>query len=101
MAMVTKMKIPKRIHFAGFDYEIKIVKHLDGDDSWGRTDIQNQQIFIEKDMPLQHQMQTLIHELMHVAYRHTFGEVRADEEKKTKAWSKNIYGILKDNDFLK
>ena len=94
------MKIPKRIHFAGRNYTVELVNELDGEDSWGRTDMQRQKIFIERNMPFEHQMESLIHELMHIAWRHTFSNFNKEEEK-TKAWAMNIYGILKDNNLLK
>lgn len=46
--------------------------------------------------------ETFIHELMHIAYRNIKSDLKENEEENlVKAWSKNIYGILKDNNFLK
>lgn len=98
------MKIPKKIHFAGFDYKVSIVKDLDGGDNWGRTLQGKGTIHLEKDMSQDKQEQTFIHELMHIALRHTTGweKLTTDEEERlVKAWSMNIYGILKDNKLLK
>ena len=98
------MKIPKNIHFCGFDYKVALTDRLDGGDSWGRTDTHALTIDIEKNMPAQKQEQTFIHELLHVAFRHTQGWEKIateDEEKLIKAWAMNIYGILKDNKLLK
>ena len=96
------MKIPEKIHFAGFDYDVEIIEDLDGNESWGRSTITKQKIFIEKDMAPNKQFETLIHELIHIAYRHTFNEMDSNkEEKRMKAWSLNIYGILKDNNLIK
>jgi len=94
------VKLPKKIHFGGRNYTVEMVSELDGEESWGRTDMKRQKIFIEEKMPLEHQMEILIHELLHIAWRHTFSNFKGEEEK-VKAWSMNIYGILKDNNFLK
>lgn len=97
------MRIPKKVHFAGFDYSVTFTKRLDGGDSWGKTDTHSQEIQLEKDMPKNRQEQTFIHELMHIALRHTTGweKLTLDEEERlVKAWSMNIYGILKDNKLL-
>ncbi len=95
------MKIPKKIHFSGFDYEIKEVAKLDGSENWGRTQLDQGVIFLEKEMSADKKEQTFIHELLHIAYRHTFSETDTEkEEKQVKAWSMNIYGILKDNGLL-
>ena len=95
-----KKIIPKKIHFAGFDYYIEFVEHLDSGDSWARTSVNQGKIFIEKGMTLQKQYESLIHELLHISWRHTFSNFKLEEER-IKAWSMNIYGILKDNNFLK
>ena len=96
------MVIPKKIHFAGFDYDVEIIEDLDGNESWGRSTMTKQKIYIEKNMNPQKQFETLIHEIMHIAYRHTFSEIDGEkEEKRMKAWSMNVYGILKDNNLLK
>jgi len=98
------MKIPKKVHFAGFDYKVYIVKDLDGGDSWGRTLQGKGTIHLEKDQSRDKMEQTLIHELVHIALRHTTGWEKLtseDEERLVKAWSMNIYGILKDNNLLK
>lgn len=97
------MKIPSKIHFAGFDYTIKEVEKLDGSDSWGRTMMGDCEIFLEKGLCDQKKIETLIHELIHIAYKHTAYSQLDDkqEEQIIRPWSSNIYGILKDNDFLK
>lgn len=96
------MKIPKKIHFSGFDYEIVEVEKLDGTESWGRTQLDQGKIFIEKNMSKDKKEETFIHELLHIAYRHTAnGLSNEDEEKLVKAWSLNMYGILKDNNLFK
>ena len=98
------MKIPNKIHFAGFDYGVKTVEKLDGEENWGRTTMRDRKIFLEKGMDIQNQEETFLHELLHIAFRHTLGwEKLPDdmEEKMVKAWSMNIYGILKDNNLLK
>lgn len=98
------MKIPKNIHFAGFDYTVEEIEKLDGEDSWGRTMMKDRTIFLEKSMNKQNKEETLIHELLHIALRHSTGREKLshdEEEKLVKAWSMNIYGILKDNNLLK
>lgn len=97
------MIIPKKIHFCGVDYTIEEVEALDGNDSWGRTMLGEAKIFIEKDLEASKKQETLIHELLHIAYRHTArGQVSDEQEENIiKPWSHNIYGILKDNGFLK
>lgn len=96
------MNIPKKIHFAGFNYTIEFVEKLDGAESWGRTMLGDGKIFLEKGMTTEKQEQILIHELMHIAYRHTTNELEGKQEETiVNAWSMNIYGILKDNGLLK
>lgn len=76
---------------------MKAVKH------GGRTTPKNQEIVIEEDMHRQRQEQTLIHELLHISFKNTTGweKLSSDEEEKLiKAWSMNIYGILKENNLL-
>lgn len=98
------MIIPKKIHFAGFDYKVQEVEKLDGDSNWGRTTMRDRQIFLEKDMNTQNKEETFLHEIIHIALRHSTGWEKLsndEEEKLVKAWSMNIYGILKDNNLLK
>lgn len=98
------MKLPKKIHFCGHDFPVTEVAHLDGDDNWGRTDLARMTIKIEKDLCDSKKRETLIHEMLHIALRASgfFTELSVkDEEKHVKAWAVNIYGILKDNNFLK
>lgn len=98
------MKIPKKIHFSGFDYKVRFEKDLEGGEIWGRTTAKNQEIVLEEDVHLQKQEQTFIHELMHIAFKHTNGWEKFsgdEEERMVKSWSMNIYGILKDNNLLK
>ena len=97
------MKIPNKIHFAGFDYDVEVVEKLDGEDTWGRTMMGDGKIFIEKKLSNQKKYETLIHELIHIAYRHTAHSQldSKQEEELMKPWSANVYGILKDNGFLK
>ena len=96
------MKIPKTIHFAGFDFTITEVEKLDGEDSWGRTEIGDGKIFLEKNLSDQKKMETLIHELIHIAYRHTSCVLTKEQEEHIiKPWSRNVYGILRDSGLLK
>ena len=96
------MKIPNKIHFCGKDYIVEIVKNLDGRDNWGRTSLEEQKIYLEKDTHSQKQEETFIHELIHIAYRNIKSNLEEKEEENlVKAWSKNIYGILKDNNLFK
>lgn len=98
------MKIPNKIHFAGFDYKVKLVNKLDGEENWGRTVMRDREVFIEEGMDVQNREETFIHELMHIAFRHTTGWEKLpndEEERLVKAWSMNVYGILKDNNLLK
>lgn len=96
------MKIPKKIHFAGHTYDVKEHKNLDGDSNWGRTTMHEGKIRLEKDVMQSAKEETFLHELLHIAYRHTFSEIDNDKEEKIiKAFSRNIYGILKDNNLLK
>lgn len=94
--------LPKKIHYSGFDYEVIEVERLDGRETWGRTSFESQTIHIEKGISFQRKMQTLIHEILHIAYHHT-SNVLDDktEEDIVTTWSVNIYGILEDNGFLK
>ena len=96
------MKIPGKIHFAGFDYPIEEVEKLDGQENWGRTEIGDCKIFLEKGLNEQKKLETLFHELIHIAYTHTaYTQLdKNQEEQVTKPWARNIYGILKDNGFL-
>lgn len=101
---ITSMKIPNNIHFAGFDYKVKQVTKLDGGENWGRTELGEMLIFLEKGVNIQKKEETFIHELLHIALRHTTGWQKLssdDEENLVKSWSMNIYGILKDNKLLK
>lgn len=96
--------IPNKIHFAGFDYDIEEVDRLDGRESWGRTQTDIQKIFLEKGLSYEKKVETLIHEMLHIALRHTNGIgdlTEKREEEITRSWSMNIFGILKDNGFLK
>lgn len=96
------MKIPKKVHYSGFDYKVVEVEKLDDNANWGRLDPSDCKIFLEKSVSQDRKEQTFVHELLHIAYRHTFSEIDNDkEEKLVKAWSMNIYGILKDNNLLK
>ena len=97
------MKIPDKIHFAGFDYVIEEVEKLDGQENVGRLMMTDGKIFIEKDMSEERKLETLIHECLHIAYRHTaFKQLSDDQEENIiKPWTMNLYGILKDNDLLK
>lgn len=97
------MKIPKKIHYAGFNYKIKLIKDLDGETTLGRTHRDKLEIWLESGVPQAVIEETFIHELMHIAYGHTFSDQKGaeEEEKRVNAFSKNIYGILKDNDLLK
>lgn len=96
------MKIPKNIHWNGQDFAVKYAKELDGGDSWGRTMLGSQHIFIEADTHRQKQEQTLIHELLHITFRGAGLDWESkQEEKAIKAWAVNIYGMLKDNNLLK
>lgn len=98
------MKIPKKIKFSGFTYKVRFEKDLEGGETWGRTTPRNGEIVLEKNMNICLQEQTFIHELMHVAFKHTQGWQKLsgeEEENMVKAWSMNIYGILKDNKLLK
>ena len=63
--------LPKKIHYSGFDYEVIEVERLDGRETWGRTSFESQTIHIEKGISFQRKMQTLIHEILHIAYHHT------------------------------
>lgn len=98
-------KLPNKIHFCGFDYDIILRDKLEGGDTWGRTQMDDQKIFIESGskMTLEKQWETLFHEMLHVAFRHTgFLEQisKNEEEAMVRAWSMNIFGILKDNNLL-
>lgn len=97
------MVIPKKIHFAGQNYKVSEVSNLTSDDGvWGRTDFYNCLIDIDKDLAVGFKEETLIHELMHIAYWHTSNKLTKEgEEDIIKPWSLNIYGILKDNNLLK
>lgn len=98
------MKIPKKIHFSGFDYKVTFEKELEGGETWGRTNMRRREIVLEKDMDTQNHEQTFIHELLHIALRHTKGWQKLsddEEEDLVKSWAMNIYGILKDNNLLK
>lgn len=95
--------LPKKIHFAGFDYTVEEVDRLDGGDNFGRTQLDTQKIFIEKSMAQSKKEETLIHELLHIALRHTNGLRELSdkrEEEIVRSWSMNIFGILKDNNLL-
>lgn len=96
------MKIPKKIHFCGRNYSVKEQLGLDGDRNLGTTMLDKGQILIEEDIPQEAKEETFIHELLHIAYYHS-GDILSheDQEKIVKAWAKNIYGILKDNNLLK
>lgn len=96
------MKIPKEIKFMGCRYQISEVTHLDNGDAWGRTDLNRNKIFLESEIPEDLKQEVLIHELMHVAYKHT-SNILTDEQEESviSPWSANIYGILKDNNLLR
>ena len=96
------MKIPKKIHFCGRDFEIIELDNLDAGDNWGRTEMGESKIFLDKRMSQSKKEETFLHELMHLAYRATSNELsHKTEEKIIKPWSTNLYGILKDNNLLK
>ena len=96
------MIIPKKIHFCGHTYDVKLINDLDGGENLGRTHRDKLEIHLETNVPQSTTEETFIHELMHIAYGSTFSELKGDdEENRVKAWAKNIYGILKDNDLLK
>ena len=97
------MKIPKKIHFSGFDYKVIEKEKLDGGENLGRAMIQEGEIYLEKNVSEQVKLETLIHELLHITYRHTAHKQISDDQEENiiKPWSRNIYGILKDNGFLK
>ena len=95
--------LPKKIKFAGFTYKVKMTDDLDGGDSWGRTMLGKQEIYIERGLSIEKQWETLIHEMLHVALRHTTGLKEFKDEREedvTRAWSMNIFGILKQNDII-
>ena len=96
------MKIPSTIHFAGFDFKIIETANLDVGENWGRTDMARQEIHLNALLHPQKKIETLIHELIHIAYRHTSNELDEKiEEHIVKPWSKNIFGILRDNNLLR
>lgn len=98
------MTIPKNIHFCGKDYAVIEVDHLVSDDNaLGKTSFKKNTIEIEKRLPQQEKYEILIHELLHIAFSHVAWEQLDDkvEENIVKPWSRNIYGILKDNNLLK
>lgn len=94
--------IPKKIHFAGRNYKVIEMDKLDGEESWGRTMMGSAEIFLEKGLSEDKKTETLIHELIHIAYRHTSKSLSDEQEENiVRPWSMNIFGILKDNGFLK
>lgn len=96
------MKIPKKIHYNGIDYPIKLVERLDGEQNWGRTGFKHPHIALEQDLNSQKREQVFIHELLHIAFDHCGLDWNRDkEEVAVRVWANNIYGILKDNKLLK
>ena len=83
-----------------FTYIVIKTSNLDAGENYGRSDFARQQIHIDSSIHEEKQLETLIHEMIHIAYRHTANILKEEEEKVLKPWSMNIYGILKENNFL-
>lgn len=95
-------KIPVSISYNGITYKVKEVEKLDGESNWGRTSFKNGEIHLEKQLPQDKKEQTLIHEMLHIALESTgLDWDRKKEETFVRAWSNNIYGMLKQNKLLK
>lgn len=94
--------LPERIHWAGMDYSVEIVEKLDGRQSWGRTMFDELKIRIEAEMCSERQWETLVHELMHLAYRQTANTQLGEKEEENiiKPWATNIFAVLRDNGLL-
>lgn len=96
------MIIPKIVKFGGLTYKVILTENLDVGENWGRTDMGKQQIHLNKSAHPEKQMQTLIHELMHLAYSATAHILTEEQQEQIiKPWIINLFSILKQNNLLK
>ena len=95
------MKI-KNLKIMGSNYKIEEVEQID---KWqrllGQIDYINQTIKIDKNIPEDLKMDTLIHEIIHgVLDKLGYVEINSDEQK-VNGIANALFAVLKDNDLLK
>lgn len=93
--------MPTEIYFCGKRWKVILKPNLTTG-NFGSTNWATAEIEIDSNFPEQEQKETLIHELIHIAFRNTAYSFkdRDEEEKIVASWSSNIFGILKDNNLL-
>lgn len=104
------MKIPKQIKVGGHIYKVQFKRPNDnekGSSNWGRTFLNNKQIFIDNDIPLSQMEETFLHEILHCCFHEVglnadiYDKVSLTEEQIINRVSGCLYQVLKDNRLLK
>lgn len=101
------MKIPKSLKVGGHTYSVTYSKGNDekkGKDSWGLTNHEHKNIYIDKDVPESQREETFIHEILHCVTHHTKINYEMDDDKEenlVKRIACGLYMVLKDNNLLR
>ncbi|MFW6030181.1 MAG: hypothetical protein ACOCRO_08005 [Halanaerobiales bacterium] len=95
------MKIPEKVKIGGIDYEVIMVplksEELNYGDAIGSITHTDCKIWINKDMPIQKQQETLIHEIIH-AIDVFVGDSNCEYfEENVESFGKVLYQVLRDN----
>lgn len=88
------MQIPKSVRVQGLTYKIKLVEPDEILDNVGLFISSKQLILIRKDLLPEVQLQTLFHEVLHAINSQL-------SETETEWLANSIYGVLKENKWLR
>lgn len=98
------MKIPKKLKVGSHTYTIITEKNkgeLCEPKYWGKTESRNLKIYLDVNLPTSKQEETLLHEMVHIAFDQAgIDRSDAEEEYLVNAISNQLYAILKDNNLL-
>ena len=84
-----------KINILGLEYQIKIVSTVDRHQAlWGKINYETQEIVISSNISSQHQLQTIIHELLHGILTHLGYSNHSDDEQFVTAVSAALYQSL-------
>ena len=96
------LQLPDRIKIGGIDYEVILVplksEELDYGDNIGCIRHTDCKIWINKDMPVQKQQETLIHEIIHAIDVFIGDRDHEKPEEHVEEFGKVLYQVLRDND---
>lgn len=85
------------VKISGIDYKVDTFEPDVDRNLMGRLQYDTAQIFVRKDIPFDKQMETLLHEVIHVVYMNAGLQPGDEEEKVVTAISSGVFQFLKDN----